>query len=324
MLDVIIPVKNRLTLSRCVTTLLEQIALVPGLPLGQIFLCDGGSTDRLCQQQLSQLSQHPKVQWLSCPHSGFNKSWLINQGLQATTADQILVSDVDILWNSAALQAMVTVTRSPHQLCYIATVEESEPQTVALQRPRYAYRLTQTSHGDQLELYLVPPSDPLQPLRRPGYGLVCAQRSLFQRIGGYRHDFQGWGWEDQDLLMRVQLLGYELVEAGSVIHLSHGDHQRNLSEGERPSPTPQQSRNRNICHCLAGLAQGRLLGDWKNSHSAEPQPTRSQSTRCLIIHCPPEFAHALEFDYPLSRSPAPSDDATDLVEPTNSSGSDAP
>jgi glycosyltransferase involved in cell wall biosynthesis len=251
-LDVIIPIKDRPTLLDCVAELMAAIDGINHIKLGQLIVCDGGSTAFECQRQLQAIGQYPGVTVFDRAHSGFNKGWLLNQGITAATAPILLISDVDILWDSTAVEALAhAAVQHPEQLYCIQSVQESSPENVAIDRPRYTYRIDRANAT--VEVYPAPPPGS----QRPGYGLLCGARSLFQSIGGYRHDFRGWGWEDQDLLIRAQLLGYSVGEIGEVIHLSHGDADRNSFE----VCTPQASRDRNIRICLTGLAQGRLMGD---------------------------------------------------------------
>ncbi|NJN04575.1 MAG: glycosyltransferase family 2 protein [Leptolyngbyaceae cyanobacterium RM1_1_2] len=167
-LDVIIPVKDRATVGQCVSNLLAQIELVEGMGLGQILLCDGGSCQSDCQQQIRQVAQSPSVIALACPHLGFNKGWLLNQGLEAATAPIVLISDVDILWNAAVLSSLGTAAAShPERLYYVRSVQESQPTAAAVQRLRYAYRLERLAAGDRVEVYPALPPQRRSPWLRP-------------------------------------------------------------------------------------------------------------------------------------------------------------
>lgn len=284
-LDVIIPVRDRTTILDCVETLRTQASRSKSLVLNRVLLCDGGSKDADCLAQLVQLKQRGDGEVLCCgagnDGGAFNKGWLLNQGIAAATAPLILISDVDILWNLESLEVMASAATShPNQMTYIQSVIESEPRNQALQRPRYAYQIEVQGNGVRVEVYAAAQTEGM----RPGCGLVCARRSLFYNIGGYGHGFQGWGWEDQDLLMRVQLLGYTLGQLGQVKHLSHGDELRNRLGGL----APQRSRDNNICRCLANLAQGKLLGDL-------PEPStglKTWQTPSISVVAPPELSES--------------------------------
>ena len=253
LLDVIIPVKDRSTVLRCVTHLKEQIAITQDVTLGRILVCDGGSKETSCQQQLAEIAQWADVEVLERAHTGFNKGWLINQGLMATSASWILISDVDILWPSATLEALASAAY-PDCLHHIQDVRESQPGSIAIKRSRYGYRLNLSEREPSVEIFADASKNDL----RPGCGLVFGAIALFHKIGGYRHRFQGWGWEDQDLLIRAQLLGYRVDQVGTVTHLSHGDSDRNAFH---ENCLPQMSRDRNIEICLEEISKGRLIGD---------------------------------------------------------------
>ncbi len=266
-LDVVIAVKDRATVFRCVSRLLAQMNLVENISFGKILLCDGGSRTKACQEQLAQVSKLPGVEVLHRCHPGFNKSWLLNQGLAAATARLVLISDIDILWNAATLKnlAMAAVSE-PNCLCSVRSVRESNLAAKAIRRQRYTYRIMQTPKTARVEVYLAP----LSAADRPGCGLLCAEKTVFQQIGGYRDCFQGWGWEDQDLLIRAQLLGYTVAALGSAVHLTHGD----ISRNALGQCSPEWSRDHNILRCLNGLAEGHLLGDLPSEQSVTRAATR--------------------------------------------------
>lgn len=248
--EVIIPVKDRVEIIQCVRSLLflEQVL--------QIWICDAGSVQPDCVAALHELKQCDQVRLLQFPMAGFNKSHLLNQGILHTTSEYLLVSDADILWHFDTLQALVTkVSTQTHTICCVGNVQESDPMSVALKRDRYIYQLTTNSDTAWIEIL---PANLSNPQTRPGCGLICAQKATLQKLGGYRECFQGWGWEDQDLLIRAEIMGIQVEFAGSVIHLSHADAQRNQHFHHI---NPSDSRNQNILTCLNQLATGNLFGD---------------------------------------------------------------
>jgi GT2 family glycosyltransferase len=176
---------------------------------------------------------------------GFNKAWLLNQGLQGAIADWILISDADILWNSDAIQELIDCVMSqPSAICSVQQVEESDPGAIALRRNRYTYQ----SSKDYLEILPVAEKS----FHRPGCGLVCAAKSTFLKLGGYRETFQGWGWEDQDLLIRATLEQIPIYSQAKVIHISHSDVERNQHFNFR---SVEESRDRNIMNSVTELAE---------------------------------------------------------------------
>ena len=252
--DIVIPVKDRATVLCCIGTLLSQMKRVEAFRVGRILLCEGGSSEQDCLEQVRAVAKMPHVEVLNCRHAGFNKGWLLNQGIQLATAQIVLISDVDILWNAVALDELCRAAYFSECFYHVQHVEESEANSVAVKRSRYAYKILQTASTPIVEVY----DAPIDHTYRPGCGLVCVQRSLLQQIGGYRHCFRGWGWEDQDLLIRAQILGHTVEALGQVMHLSHSDTARNQFDGQC---APQKSRDHNISLCLKELTAGSLLGD---------------------------------------------------------------
>ena len=188
--------------------------------------------------------------------AGFDKATLINCGIAQSTAERVLISDADILWNAEAIADLQAALQPEIEgIVYVQTVHESVPQTQALHRPRYRYQLHW--QGDRVTIAIEPVCSQAE-LQRPGCGLVYAHRRTLLTLGGYKTCFQGWGWEDQDLLMRAELLGLPIMAAGTVAHLSHSDRCRNQFY---PNVAITQSRDRNILTCLHQLQAGQFWGD---------------------------------------------------------------
>ena len=256
--DVILPIKDRDTVVVVVSTLIREIRVLDGVALGQIILCDGGSVEAVCLQQLETVSRWDDVRVLDCSYSdiseqAFNKGRLINEGLLEATAEVVLISDVDILWTADVLQAIALAAANHAERIYsVLKVKESKTDAVAARRQRYTYQIEKSETGIRVEVCAAAVCE----AGRPGCGIVCAQRQVFERVGGYKGCFVGWGWEDQDFLIRAQLFGYEVLALGEVVHLSHGDERRGMI-GE----SVEVSRDRNIVRCLTELKNQQLLGD---------------------------------------------------------------
>ncbi|MDX2213429.1 MAG: glycosyltransferase [Oculatellaceae cyanobacterium bins.114] len=266
-LAVIIPVKNRVEITQCIASLMS-IACVD-----RVVVCDGGSLEAHYLEPLNALTQPPHVEVLHLPIPGFNKSWLINQGIQHTQDEVLLISDADIVWNATTIEQLrAMVMTQPNTIACVHQVAESDPTAVSLRRDRYTYTIQTTATEAIVEVVAVPGqiSDVKFSQRdhRPGCGLICAQRSTLLALGGYKELFQGWGWEDQDLLMRARLLGMSIQTVGSVLHLSHADTTRNQHWGQAE---PSHTRDQNIVACVRSLAQGQLLGDLSGA-IAPPHP----------------------------------------------------
>ncbi len=63
---------------------------------------------------------------------------------------------------------------------------------------------------------------------------ASVHRTDFEAVDGFDHDFQGWGYEDSDLAIRLQSSGVVIrgaTPAAAVLHLWHDEQDRSL-EGE--------------------------------------------------------------------------------------------
>lgn len=247
-LEVIIAVKDRLELKQCVKSLLDASSIT------KITICDGGSSELDCLTYLQEIAGNDRICILRLPSSGFNKSRLLNYAIACSSSELLLISDADIIWNQAAVNVL-THTVNVSTICCIKDVEESQPSTVALLRDRYTYNICVDKERAAIEIVPCLPGDRDF---RPGCGLICANRNTLISLGGYKEIFTGWGWEDQDLLMRAKLLGIKVEAAGKVMHLSHSDRLRNRY---CHNLEPNQTRDRNITACLKSLSQNVLLGD---------------------------------------------------------------
>lgn len=262
----IVPVKDRPTVWETGRSLLAFADL-------HLLLCDGGSTMPETVAAVMELLQDRRVSRVFLPQKGFNKSQLLNAGLRAARSPWVLLSDADIIWETVAISTLLQQA-GQDEICGVADVIESQTQTAAVQRPRRNYCLT----WQEQQVELTWTQEVSAGVRRPGCGLLCARRETLAAVGGYKERFQGWGWEDRDLLLRSQLLGMRVRSAASVVHLSHGDIWRNRFTG---GIDPRRSRDRNFELSQRELQQGRFWGDLQLAEVDYRQP----SFECL--HVPP-------------------------------------
>ena len=58
-------------------------------------------------------------------------------------------------------------------------------------------------------------------ISRTGIGLLFADKKHFIKVGGYNSDLVGWGWEDVDILLRMQMIcNIEHKSIGYALHLA--------------------------------------------------------------------------------------------------------
>jgi predicted glycosyltransferase involved in capsule biosynthesis len=107
-------------------------------------------------------------------------------------------------------------------------------------------------------------------------------REHFLAVGGMNADLSGYGWEDRDLLLRLQFaLGLEERSAGSVLHLSHKNEAQHPAWQDR-----QKSEHLNFVACFTNYRAGHYAGTyyddvsvWKEKMSVEDFDLNSESAK---------------------------------------------
>jgi hypothetical protein len=243
-LEVLIPVQGRKTLIKTILSLID---------IDLIDLITIITTDELDFSE-TRLAENGKLRIIKLPKQvKFVKSFYLNQGIKSSLGQLILISDADIIWNERAVEELYHSSFSHCKtIAHIADVQESESQNYALKRSRFTPVVVKVKH-QHFQVKIVSTS---VSLKRPGCGLICTQRDTLLSLGGFNESLQGWGWEDQDLLIRGQILDCQIVKVGEVIHLSHDDSLRNQS-----GMSPIDTRNKNILLSCQRLIKGIVRGD---------------------------------------------------------------
>lgn len=202
------------------------------------------------------------------PGASFSRSMAINLGAFCGSGQFILVLDADVVMSSDLMAQSEPLLRQ--SACFVKTrkVRETKPPDgdwpfgAHFTQQVMAMELTAVD-GRTARLQLFSFSDG----SRCGSGLMMMRRGDFIAVGGCNSTLTGWGFDDLDLHIRLQLqLGLEPHAIGEVLHLSHGDDVRDLQGGERPR---SYIENRRICfeNCAAGRMAGTYEADitsWKD------------------------------------------------------------
>jgi glycosyltransferase involved in cell wall biosynthesis len=89
-----------------------------------------------------------------------------------------------------------------------------------------------------------------------GIGQMLVKRADFLHIGGYNSALEGWGYEDDDVVLRLQfVLGLRSMMIGEVVHLSHGNDLRGGS--------PRHDLPRNRQSCFKNYSRGAFVGTYE-------------------------------------------------------------
>ncbi|MEQ9094950.1 MAG: glycosyltransferase [Phycisphaerales bacterium] len=267
-LTVIIPVMDRPTVGETVASVARAA------PDAAILIADGGTQ---CARTLAcirdAVSRYPRVKHEVIPQQPFNKARLLNAVVSHAGGRQLLFSDADIVWASDAVTSLYSAATSAG--CDLVFVEHvTETQAAAGCRTIFVATATQTCEGFEVSLHSQAVGH-----TRPGFGLVLVGRDVFYSVGGFREDLVGYGFEDQDLLLRASLLGYSVSSTAGCQHITHAD-------TERGDPLLlRKQRNANVLRSLSALARGALHGALATN--------ASPVSHCTRVQICPEFMNEL-------------------------------
>ena len=190
--------------------------------------------------------QLPCAKLIRVPHPRFNKALSLNLGIHLSKAEIIFTMDADIV--SSSFPVKVEAQQLKTAFATVRWMHESKPDDPVL-KPALtegtAYVQTvEQSHGltfrwsDGTVSTVTTARKSLFNGSRAGAGQLMARKEHLIAVGGYNSDLEHWGWEDNDMQLRLaKFLGLQHIESGEVIHLSHSDGSRAMYGETRASLT---------------------------------------------------------------------------------------
>jgi glycosyltransferase involved in cell wall biosynthesis len=159
------------------------------------------------------------------PAPRFNKSLAINIGVALARAPIVFVLDADILLDSS-LHDCINACK-PGYFITIEAVQESHGSTTVsdswIQSLEHSISLIDRD-GKRANVITSRVHPHTQERNAPG--LLIANRQDILDINGFNSDLVGWGWEDIDACLRLQLkLGLSGHLMGRAVHLTHSREQ---------------------------------------------------------------------------------------------------
>ncbi len=192
--------------------------------------------------------------------NAFNKSLALNLGVLASRAELLFFLDTDVVLREGFISSALAAL---DETCFVNVdrVYESSPAADDGEDglEEFAQVVRFVARGGaraQTETNRVRFADG----SRSGPGLIFLARRHFLQVDGMNSDLEGWGWEDLDLLLRLQfVLGLEPRRAGAVTHLTHGDASRSLG-GESQAAREQM----NFARCITNYRAGYFYGTYSD------------------------------------------------------------
>lgn len=162
----------------------------------------------------------------------FNKSRALNIGINYARSEYVFNIDADVmitedtmmtLMNSLRPGYMTTIERleESSKICGIRHDRESAIRDIVTEETtRFVWTNGQETVVPNFRRYFSDGS-------RGGQGQLLVRKEDLTSIDGYNSELVGWGYEDIDILIRLQrLAGLSHLQMGEAIHLSHDDQRR--------------------------------------------------------------------------------------------------
>lgn len=238
------------------TTLRENRPVFASAGVEVLVVNCGGDTARLRQALDGLLFEGLRCVEVAPPR--FNKSLALNLGVFAAAAPRLFFLDADVVLKEDFLAQARGILDNE---CFVTVDRVYESARAGMKREgrltELVHSITLAGPGDlraQVETNRVRFDDG----SRSAPGLVMLSREDFLRVGGMNSDLEGWGWEDLDLLVRLQfVLRLEHRRAGAAVHLTHGDEARSFSAESRVA-----NEQLNFAMCLENYRLGHFYGTY--------------------------------------------------------------
>lgn len=257
-ISIVIPWANRdelaITLAANAAMLSETQARIGGAP--ELVVVDCGGEPGRCEAALALAGV--ELTLVEIPSEAFDKGLALNLGAHVARGETLVLLDADVILDADFLPAAVEVLAAGG-FATVARVRESQPRRDPLGEARGLAAMThlielETAAGRRVRIETN--RREFASGSRGGPGLIALRREQFIAVDGMNSDLRGWGWEDIDLVARLQLceLGPR-VAVGGALHLSHDDTLRTTAGAARA-----RSEQHNFGVCLANYRLGHLRG----------------------------------------------------------------
>lgn len=237
-ISVIVTTFNRsAALALCLASLQRQTR-----PIDEIVIADDGS-DESHETAIRQLAEKCTLatRVVRQPHNGFRAAALRNLGVRAATGDYLIFVDGDLIVFSDFVEQHLRYATKNRWLTGNAdrlTPDETKRVNESVIRTGEFEGWPQTWDADRRDRMartekrfrqrnLLAKIFRTESRRRRVFlaSMNCSMpRRMFEAINGYDELFIGWGYEDQDLGLRLQLAGYAgqcIATKARALHLYH-------------------------------------------------------------------------------------------------------
>lgn len=206
----------------------------------------------------------------------FNKSLALNLGVHAARGEKVLFLDSDVLLHDGFVTSALAAL-DDDSFVTADRLQEAQPRRDdaenALEEFAHVVQfVTKDGRRAQVETNRVSFTDG----SRSGVGLAVLARRHFLEVNGMNSDLEGWGWEDLDILLRLQFVsGLEHRRVGAATHLTHDDTKRNLG-GQTQAALEQM----NFATCITNYRAANFYGTYSEDVQAWGARLAARDVRC--------------------------------------------
>lgn len=223
----------------------------------EVIVVNCGGDGALLQTALEEsgLRQVRSIE-LNC---NFNKSLALNIGSFMARGERLFFLDTDIVFKEDFLSSAMRVLDDS---CFVTIDRVYESQPADRDEDNFLDELTHTlsfvGKGNR-RAHVTTNHVRFADGSRSGPGLIVLARDHFVKVDGMNSDLRGVGWEDLDLILRLQfVLSLEQRRSGSALHLSHDDSAKTLGLSRA------EADQLNFASCYKNYSAGYLLGTYSD------------------------------------------------------------
>jgi glycosyltransferase involved in cell wall biosynthesis len=188
----------------------------------------------------------------------FNKSLALNVGAHHAHGETLFFLDADLELHEGSCSAGLRLVSDDCAVTLDRVVESAAKQGRVYEHLHSIVNSIELETDEGRVVRLETNRRHLHDGSRSAPGMVFVRKSRFEQVGGMNSDLTGWGWEDLDLLARLQLAaGMRIERAGTATHLTHADEARSISGPHRAA-----NESHNAAMCMANYGLGYYLGTY--------------------------------------------------------------
>lgn len=231
--------------------------------------------DRLALKQLLHQKWFAPITHVELPAPRFNRSLALNIGLFVSTAPTVFILDADIILQCDPLANLLPLVTSEAYVSIEQVLESELPtcwwkgpdalgSSVNFIRSIEETRTFEFGWADGTTTKITEFASNHCTGCRAVTGLIMVDRDQLRSINGYNSSLELWGWEDNDLELRLaKQFSLNRVASGRAIHLSHSDAMRAVG-----NKTMAQSNWDNLVTVCRKYSQGDFQGTYSSDVAA--------------------------------------------------------